>query len=127
MVALSCIATLVLLLMPEYSAEAQSGNPDVTLRDGESTHDLTGLSLEVMYAPTNKLTLMAMLPIKHIEMDMVMDDFHFTEHSAGVGDLQFLALYTVLGSVSKGNRLILDVGMSFPTGSIDEKNTIMGQ
>ena len=83
--------------------------------------------LEIMYAPTNKLTLMAMLPIKHIEMDMVLrDGFHFTEHSAGVGDLQILALYTALGSVSKGNRLILDVGMSFPTGSIDEKNTIAG-
>jgi hypothetical protein len=195
MAALSCIATLVLLLMPEYSAEAQSGNPYVMLRGSESTHDLTGLSLEelynldiiqlnvigghthpaheimfgyefmfmdmgghlsgtrdvseaeilkhfpaastgmtveehmveVMYAPTNKLTLMAMLPIKHIDMDMVMDGFHFTEHSQGIGDLQLLALYTALGSVSKGHRLILDVGMSFPTGSIDEKNTIMGQ
>src|SRR6266513_3435535 len=37
--------------------------------------------VEVMYAPTNELTLMAMLPIKHIEMDMVLDGFHFTEHS----------------------------------------------
>jgi hypothetical protein len=68
-----------------------------------------------------------MLPIKHIDMDMVMDGFHFTEHSAGVGDLQVLALYTVLGSATKGNRLIINLGMSFPTGSIDEKNTIMGQ
>ena len=83
--------------------------------------------VEVMYAPTNKLTLMAMLPIKSIDMDMVMDRFHFTEHSQGIGDLQILALYTVLGSVSKGNRLIVDAGMSFPTGSIDEKNTILGE
>jgi hypothetical protein len=83
--------------------------------------------VEVMYAPTNKLTVMAMLPIKRIDMDMVMDGFHFTEHSAGVSDLQVLALYTVLGSVTKGHRLIINLGMSFPTGSIDEKNTIMGQ
>jgi Putative MetA-pathway of phenol degradation len=82
--------------------------------------------LEVMYAPTDNLTLMAMLPIKHIEMDMVMDDFRFTEHSEGIGDLQVMALYTVLGSVSKGNRLLINAGVSFPTGSIDEKNTIMG-
>src|SRR5437762_253635 len=83
--------------------------------------------VEVMYAPTNELTLMAMLPIKHIEMDMVTrDGFRFTERSEGIGDLQVLALYTFLGSVTKGHRLILNAGMSFPTGSIDEKNTIMG-
>jgi hypothetical protein len=83
--------------------------------------------LEVMYAPTNNLTLMAMLPIRHIEMDMVTrDGFRFTEHSEGIGDLQVLALYTLLGSVSKGQRLLINAGMSFPTGSIDEKNTIMG-
>jgi hypothetical protein len=82
--------------------------------------------LEVMYAPINELTLMAMLPIKHIEMDMVMDGIHFTERSEGIGDLQVLALYTLLGSVSKGQRLLINAGMSFPTGSIDEKNTIAG-
>ena len=186
---------LVLLLMPRYSAKAQSANSDATARSGESTHDLTGLSLEelynldviqlnvigghthpaheimfgyefmfmdmgghlsgtrdvseaeilkqfpsastgmtveehmleIMYAPTNKLTLMAMLPIKHIEMDMVLrDGFHFTEHSQGISDLQIMALYTALGNVSKGQRLLIDAGMSFPTGSIDEKNTIAG-
>src|SRR5438132_2937975 len=82
--------------------------------------------LDVMYAPTSQLTLMAMLPIKHIEMDMVMDHIHFTERSEGIGDMQVVALYTLLGSVTKGHRLILNVGMSFPTGSIDEKNTIAG-
>jgi len=91
----------------------------------------TGMTVEehmfdVMYAPTNELTLMAMLPIKHIEMDMVMDHIHFTERSEGIGDLQVVALYTLLGSVTKGHRLILNAGMSFPTGSIDEKNTIAG-
>jgi hypothetical protein len=82
--------------------------------------------LEVMYAPTDNLTLMGMVPIKHIDMDMVMDGFRFTEHSEGIGDFQVMTLYTVLGSVSKGNRLLINAGMSFPTGSIDEKNTIMG-
>ncbi|PYL43887.1 MAG: hypothetical protein DME29_05880, partial [Verrucomicrobia bacterium] len=47
--ALSCVATLVLFLTPAYSAEPQSANPDATLRGGESTHDLTGLSLEELY------------------------------------------------------------------------------
>lgn len=83
--------------------------------------------IEAMYAPTSELTLMAMLPIKDIDMDMVMDGVRFTEHSSGIGDLQLMTLYTLLGSVSKGHRLILDAGMSFPTGSIDEKNTIFGE
>ncbi|MDQ2825040.1 MAG: transporter, partial [Verrucomicrobiota bacterium] len=83
--------------------------------------------IEAMYAPTSELTLMAMLPIKDIDMDMIMDGDRFTEHSSGVGDLQLMTLYTFLGSVSKGHRLILDAGISFPTGSIDEKNTIFGE
>lgn len=77
---------------------------------------------EVMYAPTNEFTLMAMLPFKHMEMDMKVPsnpkgERRFTEVSDGIGDLHVVALYTLLGSVTKGNRLILNAGMSFPTGS----------
>ena len=110
-----------------------SGTRDVSLSEilKHFPSASTGMTVEeymfdVMYAPSNELTLMAMLPIKHIEMDMVMDHIHFTERSEGIGDLQVVALYTLLGSVTKGHRLILNVGMSFPTGSIDEKNTIAG-
>jgi hypothetical protein len=86
---------------------------------------------EIMYAPTNDLTLMAMLPVKHMEMDMKapsnpINQRRFTEVSDGIGDLEILALYTFLGSVTRGQRLILNAGMSFPTGSIDEENTIFG-
>ncbi len=49
MAALSCVATLALFLTPAYSAEPQSANTDATPRGGESTHDLTGLSLEELY------------------------------------------------------------------------------
>ena len=93
----------------------------------------TGMTMQehmfnIMYAPTNNLTLMAMLPFKVIDMDMRQrDGFRFTEHSDGIGDFQLMALYTILGSVSKGQRLILDAGMSFPTGSITETNTIQGE
>src|SRR5438552_15972262 len=73
--------------------------------------------LEIMYAATNKLTLMAMLPIKHIEMDMVVrDGFHFTAHSHGISDLQIMALYTALGSLSNGQRLLIDAVISVPAG-----------
>jgi hypothetical protein len=108
-----------------------SGTRDVSVSEILKTFPSasTGMTVEehmfdVMYAPSNELTLMAMLPIRHIEMDMVTDGIHFTEHSEGIGDLQLAALYTLLGSVTKGHRLVVNAGMSFPTGSIDEKNTI---
>lgn len=111
----------------------RSGTDDISVADilKKFPSASTGMTVEehmldAMYAPTNKLTLMAMLPIKKNDMDMVMDGAHFTEHSEGIGDLQLMGLYTVLGSVTKGQRLLINAGMSFPTGSIDEKNTIFG-
>lgn len=112
-----------------------SGTRDVSeseiLKDFRSAS--TGMTVEehmfeAMYAPTGKLSLMVMLPIKRFDMDHIgRDGIPFAEHSEGIGDFRFLALYTVLGSVGKGNRLLLNAGMSFPTGSIDVKNTIFGQ
>jgi hypothetical protein len=78
----------------------------------------------VMYAPTDDLTLHAMLPyirksMKHITRDGV----RFSERTEGIGDLKVEALYTLYGNVRRGtHRFILDAGLSFPTGSIDKKD-----
>ena len=193
MAALSCIATLVLLLIPEYSAEAQFPGIEMTWRSGEPTHDLTGLSLEelsqldivqlnvlgghthpagqimfgytymhmhmsglyqgtreispaeafaegfstvhtememdmhmfdAMYAPTDRLTLMAMLPYKTESMlHLRNDNTRFTQSADGIGDLEVMALYTVLGDIHKGgHRLVVNAGISFPTGSINVRD-----
>jgi hypothetical protein len=75
--------------------------------------------VEAMYAFTDNLTVMAMLPYKDMSMRHLMADGHrFIQHANGIGDLEAMALYTFLGSYEKGYRLILNAGMSFPTGSV---------
>jgi len=79
---------------------------------------------ELMYAPTDTLSLMAMLPYKRLSMDMVtVDGVRFTEDSEGLGDLTVMGLYTFHGDARKeGNRFVLNAGLSFPTGSINKKD-----
>ena len=79
--------------------------------------------VEVMYAPSNDLTLMAMFPYFQLSMDHVTrKGVLFTTESQGIGDVSFSALYTVYGDVERGrHRLLVIPGLSFPTGSIDEK------
>jgi len=73
----------------------------------------------LMYAPSDKITLMAMLPITSLEMDhLTRSSAEFTTKSSGVGDVKITALYTL----SKfGNQHVhLHGGVSLPAGSIDE-------
>jgi hypothetical protein len=80
--------------------------------------------LEVMHAPTERLTLMAMMP--YIQMSMVhlkSNGTRFSQSTEGIGDFEAMALITVLGDIHQGgHRLILNAGMSFPTGSINAKD-----
>ncbi len=72
----------------------------------------------MMYAPTNKLTLMAMVPITSLEMDHVTRaGGAFATSSSGLGDIKLSGLYK-LGSFSNGS-VHLNAGVSLPTGSIE--------
>ena len=77
--------------------------------------------VELMYAPSDKLTLMAMLPYRQLSMDhLTTMGTGFTTESKGFGDVTLMAHYTVLGDVRRTNhRLLLDARMITPTGSID--------
>ena len=76
--------------------------------------------LQVMYAPTDNLTLMTMLPYIIKSMNHVMSDgTQFTERSEGPGDLHASALYTFFSTNDLRHRLLLNAGVSFPTGSIN--------
>lgn len=78
-------------------------------------------ALGVMYAPSNDLTLMAMVPYVSKEMDHVTrGGVRFTTNSEGFGDIKLTALYQVLNQSRQ--RLHLNIGMSFPTGSIEERD-----
>ncbi len=79
---------------------------------------------DLMYAPSDHLTLMAMLPFMQMTMHHLKSDgTTFTQHTSGVGDLDLMGLWTIYGdSCSGGNRLVLNAGVSLPTGSIDAKD-----
>ena len=74
-----------------------------------------------MYAPSDDLTIMAMLPYIRKSMNHVtgMGD-SFVERSEGVGDIELRGLYTIYGSADSRHRILLTAGVAFPTGAIDE-------
>lgn len=88
----------------------------------------TNMSMEmhmpmVMYAPSDDLTLMAMLPYIRLEMDHVTrTGVRFTTRSEGIGDLKVSALYTFFRRGFDRHRLVFNGEVSFPTGSIDERD-----
>ncbi len=80
-----------------------------------------------MVAPTDDLTLMLMVPLVFSEMDHVSrmsiqnnpDAVAFTTESGGLGDVKLSALYTF--ARPGRTRFHANLGVSFPTGSIDEQ------
>lgn len=79
---------------------------------------------DAMYAPTARLTLMAMLPYKQESMlHLTRNNTRFTQNADGIGDLEVMGLYTIFGDIHKGgHRLVFNAGVSFPTGSINVKD-----
>ena len=80
--------------------------------------------VEVMYAPSDNLTLMAMGQYARNSMDHLRTNgTTFTTKSEGFGDTSVMALYNVLGDARKpGHRLLVNAGLSLPSGSIDERD-----
>ena len=69
-----------------------------------------------MYAISNKWTLMGMVHYLDNEMSMPMGKMD----SKGIGDSKIAGLYE-LAQGDSGRRIHLNLGLSLPTGSIDEK------
>jgi hypothetical protein len=77
--------------------------------------------LGAMYAPTDDLTLMAMVSYVSKEMDHITRrGVRFTTNSEGFSDTKLTALYKILDR--NRQRLHLNFGVSFPTGSINERD-----
>ena len=72
-----------------------------------------------MYAISNKWTLMGMLNYLDNEMSMPMGKMD----SSGLGDVKIAGLYD-LAQWDSGRRMHLNLGVSLPTGSIDEKDAM---
>ena len=74
----------------------------------------------VMYAPTDKLTLMAMIPYIRKSMNHVMrDGTRFTELTSGIGDIELHSLYSLYARKDLRHRFLLNAGIGLPTGSIN--------
>jgi hypothetical protein len=85
-----------------------------------------------MYAPSDDLTLMLMVPVIDNEMDLNMRmpmmggmggmtmDAGFTTETDGLGDVKVGGLYRL--AKTDHSNLILNMSLSLPTGSIDEKD-----
>jgi hypothetical protein len=78
-----------------------------------------------MFAPTDWLTLMGMLPFIEKEMDHVTAmGGAFETQSDDVGDLRIFGLWRLWDDPV--HRVHLHTGVGFPTGSIGERDTTMG-
>lgn len=74
-----------------------------------------------MYAPSDNLTLMTMVPYVLKSMDhLTRSGVRFTTKSEGLGDIKTSALYKVFDNSNQ--RIHLNLGMSLPTGSIEERD-----
>lgn len=90
----------------------------------------------LMYAPSDKLTLMAMVNYLDIEMDHQIFPMAaplialnggsqtFTTQTSGFGDTVVSALYKFHEGMD--SRAHVGLGLSLPTGSIDEKDQVPG-
>ena len=84
-----------------------------------------------MYAPTEQLTLMGMVPytdrsMKHVTFKGPTGTTRlgtFTTKSSGIGDVKLMGLFRI--RESKIQRVHVNVGLSLPTGSINEKDDIL--
>ncbi|CAF0700948.1 transporter family protein [Candidatus Methylacidithermus pantelleriae] len=102
--------------------KAITGNPQTHGHVFSDHMNMDMHMFELMYAPTDNLTLMAMVP--YMDMDHFMLHSHegmlmtHTHHAEGVGDVSFTAIWKMLDWDRQ--RVQLNLGFSVPTGSITE-------
>ncbi len=81
--------------------------------------------LDIMYAPSDRVTLMFMLPYLDLSMDhRTAGGARFTTRSSGVGDVKLSLLYSAWrhDGEERTDRIIVETGTSLPTGSIGIKD-----
>jgi len=120
------------MLSYRYMSMHMDGNRDGTKRlsDSEVLADymVTPTSMDMdmhmfgaMVAVNDKLTVMAMLPYINKSMKhLTRMGRKFTTKAEGVGDVKISGLYKI--AAQSGHNLHLNLGMSLPTGSIDERD-----
>lgn len=76
-----------------------------------------------MFAPTDNLTLMAMLPYVGMSMgELHRDGTRSTERSEGIGDLEIRALVALNAANNLRRRILVTFGIGIPTGSVNQRD-----
>jgi hypothetical protein len=76
----------------------------------------------IMYAPSDKLTLMTMVPYIRKSMNHIMSNgMRFNELTKGIGDIELRGLYSLSESKDFNKRVLLNFGVTLPTGSINKR------
>lgn len=110
--------------------DLKQGSDDATFDDALANYMVTSTKmpmnmhmLGVMYAPSDKLTVMAMVNVMSMEMDHVTRmGGMFTTEVSGFGDVKISGLYKFFNK----NRQTMhaQLGFSIPTGSVTESDVI---
>lgn len=75
----------------------------------------------IMYAPTNRSALMAMIPYTAMSMgELHRDGTRSTERTKGIGDVELRGLYSVYAEKDLHHRILANVGVGLPTGSVNQ-------
>lgn len=117
------------MLSYRFSSMLMEGNRDgtssISTEDVLADYMVTPLDMQmsmhmfgVMHAPSDTLTLMAMLPYMNVEMDHeTRNGTTFTTEGDGIGDIKVGGLYKI---ADNGHSSVhLNAGVSLPTGDID--------
>ncbi|MDB2462591.1 transporter [Algibacter sp.] len=110
--------------------QLRQGTDDVTTADAHTNYMVAPLDMTMnmhmlgaMYAPSDKITLMVMANYLENDMDLQMRNGNqFTTNTSGLGDVSLNALYSIFNKNRKS--LHAQLGVTIPTGSIEEKNVI---
>jgi len=120
------------MFMYRYMGMHMDGNRDGTDRDSNSEvltdYMVTPTSMDMdmhmfgaMYGVSDSFTAMVMLPYVTKSMKhLTRMGGRFTTTSEGIGDLKITGMYKL--SQQAGSMLHLNLGLSVPTGSIDERD-----
>ena len=75
----------------------------------------------LMYAPSDRFTVMAMVPYVTMSMgELHRDGTRSTERSSGLGDVEIRGLYALHSAADLGHRVLANVGLGLPTGSVNQ-------
>jgi len=88
--------------------------------------DMNMYMFGAMYAPSDRITLMVMLPYVSTSMDHLvnMNGANFTTEASGIGDVKFAVTYGLFAK--PGADFLFNFAVNAPTGSIDETDNTTG-